>query len=419
MKAVITPSTAYGSITAPPSKSMAHRMIMCAALAGIHAPDKDALQSYYNADAKQFICNGSLLSNVEMSEDIRASAACSETLNSLIKEIRAEDADQDPGKKYEFNCGESGSTLRFFIPAALLFGRETFFRGSSYLLQRPLGVYEDICRKCGLVFERNDYFIRVKGPLRPGDFCVPGDISSQFISGLLFALPLLNGMSRIIISGKIESRPYIDMTIKTMRDFGVTASWEDSHTLSVPGGQAYRPGKYTVEGDYSNAAFLEAFNLIGGNVDVKGLREDSPQGDRVFREYFKKLQEKDAVPDISDCPDLGPVLIALSALLHGCTLTGTGRLRIKESDRGNAMREELAKLGIDIEVGNNSVIIPDRELRAPERELDTHNDHRIAMALAIILTKTGGVINNAEAVNKSFPGFFDTLKKLHIDVTLG
>ena len=223
------------------------------------------------------------------------------------------------------------------------------------------------------------------------------------------------------------------MTLQAQEQFGVRAEWEDDLTIRIRGGQKYRPQKTRVEGDYSNAAFFEALNLAGGNVTVEGLKADSLQGDRVYRQHLDKIREGYAEIDLSDCPDLGPVLIAAAALQHGAKFIGTRRLKIKESDRGLAMRQELDKMGVTVETEENEIFAhagaerreepADEEcfgkasgLRRPKEPLDGHNDHRIVMALAVMLTKTGGTIRGAEAVRKSLPDFWDRLAELGVEM---
>ena len=173
-----------------------------------------------------------------------------------------------------------------------------------------------------------------------------------------------------------------------------------------------------VEGDYSNAAFLDAFNLIGGNVQVEGLKEESLQGDKIYRQYFQALLEEEACLDISECPDLGPILMGMAAANRGATFTGTRRLKIKESDRGAVMAEELQKFGIQVDVMENHIVVHSGKLHEPEMPLNSHNDHRIAMTLATLCTLTGGVIEDCMAINKSFPSYYKVIEKLGIYVKI-
>lgn len=315
-------------------------------------------------------------------------------------------------------CNECGSTLRFFTPLCMLSGEERALTGSAYLMQRPMTVYEDISQKQGLVFVRNAGSITVQGRLKSGAYEVPGDISSQFISGLLFALPLLDGNSELHILPPVESKPYIDLTTAALREFGIDISNKEN-TYYITGNRHYAPRDVTVEGDCSNAAFFEALNFAGSEVSVEGIRQDTLQGDRVFKILFEKIKNTDDVIGIADCPDLGPVLFAVAALCGGARFTGTRRLRIKESDRAEAMRRELDKLGVRVEAGENTVDVLPSVLHAPSGTLNGHNDHRIVMALSVLLTVTGGVIEGAEAVNKSFPDFFDRLKDLGVELSYG
>ncbi len=418
MRVRIEKSRAKGRIKAPPSKSFAHRLIIAAGL----------------SEGK------SVISSVSKSEDILATLDCIKALtnaeicereseNSLEIEISGgkiggkrsenEALAENHGagdKPLELYCRESGSTLRFFIPIALADGRETVFHGSERLIKRPMSVYEDICLEKGLTFENDGEKIRVKGPLQAGRFKVRGDISSQFITGLLFALPTLEGDSEIEIIPPIDSRPYIDITLEVLRSFGVFAEWQGDNKIFVKGNSKYKEVNCEVEGDFSNAAFLSAFNYLGGDVEVTGLREDSPQGDKIYREYFEKINLTHPTLDINDCPDLAPVLMALAAAKNGVTLTGTRRLKIKESDRGVRVAEELLKFGIKTELCENSLTVFQGELKKPSEILSGHNDHRIVMSLSLLTSLVGGEIEGAEAVAKSYPDYFEAIKQLGIEV---
>jgi len=399
----ISPSTAKGKMIAPPSKSMAHRYLISAAL----------------AEGK------SVISNIDLSEDIKATLGCIKQLGADAEVVTGEEANQivvqgAGSKVFEsaadrlFNCNESGSTLRFFIPLAMLSPSPAKFIGSEVLMTRPLSVYETICEQQKIKLAHVTGGIEVEGKLSSGVFEVPGNISSQFITGLLFALPLLKGDSKIVLTESVESKPYIDMTLQVQKEFGINAVWENENTLVVPGGQFYRSFDGAVEGDYSNAAFFEALNYLGGSVEVTGLREDSLQGDKVYLELFKRLSEGNAKIDISDCPDLGPILLTMAAALHGGEFTGTKRLAIKESNRGAVMCEELAKFGIKSLQEENRIIIYPGKPVAPAETVLGHNDHRIVMSMATLLTVTGGQIEGVEAVRKSLPDYFDRVRKLGI-----
>ena len=400
MNVLIRPGTARGTVAAPPSKSMAHRLLICAAL----------------ADGE------STVRGVDRSEDILATADCLAALGASLSwegdAVRIRGCDPRKAGPAVLRCRESGSTLRFMIPLCLLSGNPMRLEGSETLLSRPLSVYEDLCREQGLTLRRENAGLLAEGCLVPGEYTVPGGISSQFITGLLFALPLLPADSRIRLIPPVESRSYLSLTLQALHDAGVDVSWTDENTLLIPGNAAYHPLDTEVEGDYSNAAFFEALNCAGGNVTVTGLRPDSLQGDRVYREFFPRLSAENAELDLADCPDLAPVLFAAAALGRGASFTGTRRLRFKESDRGAAMAQELAKFGVQLISEENRITVPAAPLRAPSEPLDSHNDHRIAMALSLLCTRTGGEIRGAEAVRKSFPDYWDRLQSLGIEIEI-
>ena len=398
MKAVFEPSRAVGVMPAPPSKSMAHRMLICAALSG----------------------GPCTVSGVELSQDVAATLNCLSAIGVQHQwqgsDLTLWGGDVFASPAEEVFCGESGSTLRFFIPLFLLGKKKVTLTGAGRLMERPLEVYQNLCRERTLLFGQQEGKLFVRGPLQPGLFQLPGDVSSQFITGLLLALPLLEAGSVISLTPPVSSRAYIEMTRQAQALFGVESVWTDENTLRVFGGQQYRAADVTVEGDWSNGAFLEGFNLLEGAVSVENLIEDSLQGDKIYAKYFKMLQNGCPTLDIDQCPDLGPVLMALAAACHGATLTGTARLKIKESDRGAAMAEELAKMGVRCTVGEDTITIPGGQLQPPAAPLQGHNDHRVVMALSLLLSRTGGVIEGAQAVAKSWPGFFDCIRALGIRV---
>ena len=397
MNITILPSKANGEIKAQPSKSMAHRLIIAAVLAK----------------------GKSVIKNVVMSEDIKATLSAAEAFGAKYEiagdEITVDSNGFNPEKNAVINCNESGSTLRFLIPVALTASFSIVFSGKQRLMKRPLAEYENICKKEGLAFDRKDGKIEVCGKLCAGNYEIRGDVSSQYITGLLFALPLLDDDSVLKILPPVESRSYIDLTFETL-DIAKIRYEKDGDTVKIFGNQQYSPITETVEGDFSNAAFPDAFGLIGGDVTVTGLSENSKQGDSVYKEYFNRLICETPALDIQNCPDLAPVLLAVAALKNGATLENTARLRYKESDRGNAMKEELEKFGADITVEENSITVKKAPLHFPSSPLSSHNDHRIAMALSVICSVTGGTITGAEAVNKSYPNYWKDLEKLGIEV---
>lgn len=398
-QAVFTPSKLCGSVSAPPSKSMAHRYLIGAALSGEKA----------------------LLRGVQYSEDILATIDCLRTLGvKITTENDTVAIDPEDFMKAEnpiLNCRESGSTLRFFIPLALCLGKSVTLCGSERLFLRPLTVYEELCKENGFLFQKDKNSVTLCGRLENGSYKIRGDISSQFITGLIFALVYLNKTSVIEILPPFESRSYIDLTISALKSFGARVEFTDDLKIEInPAKLSSFSGK--IEGDYSNAAFLDAFNHIGSSVRIENLKPDSLQGDRVYADYFEKISGGRPTLDISDCPDLGPVLIALAALKNGAVFIGTDRLKIKESDRGAAMHEELSKLGGGLVFGENEITVPKQNLKYKGEALDGHNDHRIVMAMSVILTTTGGCIKGIDAVKKSYPEFFADIKELGAKVEL-
>ncbi len=399
MIASFKPFVLSGTVDAPPSKSMAHRYLIGAALSGKRCT----------------------LSGVDFSEDILASIDCLRALGAKII-IDDDTVTVDPKGFMRVDdpileCRESGSTLRFFIPLALCLGKEVRLKGSDRLLQRPLDVYEELCQDKGFVFNKDKNSVTVCGMLDAGSYKIRGDISSQFITGLILALMHLRKDSSIEIIPPFESRSYIDLTLSALRSFGADVEFTGEYRIEIKASDMHSfSGR--IEGDYSNAAFLDAFNYIGSRVEIKNLKADSLQGDRVYSEYFGQLMRGAPTLDISDCPDLGPVLLALAALKNGATFTGTDRLKAKESDRGASMHAELAKLGGGLIFGNNMITVPKQELQYKGEILDGHNDHRIVMAMAVVLSVTGGAIKDAQAVKKSYPGFFDDIAKLGSKVEL-
>ena len=402
MIAKIERSKACGSVTVPPSKSVAHRLLISAALA------EDGESEIFNLpDCDDVIATEAALTafgaSFEKKEGSLVVRGASMRSASVAKDIF---------------CNESGSTLRFLIPLALLSGNSVTFTGAGKLMERPHKIYADIAKEKGFYYRQESGRITVKGPLPAGEYTLPGNVSSQFITGLLFALSTLDEDSRIVITENIESRSYIDLTVSARADFGVTVTWLDERTLYIKGAQKYCTRKITVEGDFSASAFIEAFNLFGGDAQVLGLSDSSLQGDRVYRELFPKLAGGYATVDITNCPDLAPILFVIAAAKHGAEFTGTARLRIKESDRAAVMAAELAKVGADVAVYDNRVVISKTALHPAKEMLLGHNDHRIVMALSVLLSTLGGEISDAKATSKSYPEFFEHLIKLGIKVSL-
>ena len=386
MNITIQPGKLKGLVTAPPSKSYGHRMLLCAQLAE----------------------GDSVISGLSESEDILATKDCLHALQE-----RTPDA--------VFPCRESGSTLRFLIPSALVLCGGGIFTGTQRLIERGIGIYEEIFASAAamgadICLEKEADKIRIKGNLPAGNYKMRGDVSSQFVTGMLLALPLLEGNSMLRVLPPVESRPYIDITIDVMKQFGVAIREVEPNLFLIRGGQKYQAGNYQVEGDWSNGAFLYGFREIGSDLQIQGLNMKSLQGDKACLSFFKMLP--DQTIDLSDTPDLGPVLFAVAAAKGGGAFTGIRRLRIKESDRAQAMADELAKFGVVCRVTENEMILTSSGLKKPEVPLDGHNDHRIVMALSILASITGGTILGAQAVRKSWPDYFTVMQKAGMELSV-
>ena len=421
MKSVtLTPSELRGSITVPPSKSLSHRAVICAALAeGI-----------------------SVIHNIGASEDIEVTI---DAMRSLGAEIRRDGTTLtiDGSKTMRrsepltIDCGESGSTLRFLMPLVLHCAAEVTFIGRGRLPMRPLNTFYTIFDRCGVSYSCTEGLLPIT--VGTGDISgvneIEGNISSQFVSGLLFSLPLFPYKSEIRINTPLESRGYVDMTIDVMRQFGVEVENNNYHTFKIKGGQRYTPQDYTVEGDFSQAAFFLAAGALGSFVVCKGLNPSSIQGDKQIIDVIKRMGggiviENDgiaAVPsklhgtkiDAAQIPDLVPIMTVLGALAEGETvISNASRLRIKESDRLSAITEQLNALGATVLEKNDGLII--EGINALNGGTTSScNDHRIAMSIAIASSRCSEevVVNDSECVKKSYPHFWQDFESLggHVD----
>ena len=423
MRAVITPGAAEGAMQVPPSKSIAHRALLAAALC-------------------EQPCT---LAGVAASEDIaatlralRAFGAAAEAQPDGTLLVRGVPLPQAPDAPLD--CGESGSTLRFLVPLLALTGKPVTLTGRGRLMARPQEVYAGLFAARGLPFAQSADSLRFCGPLPAGTYRLSGAVSSQFITGLLLALPLLRGNSLLRIDPPLESRPYVELTLAVQAAFGVRAFWQDELTLAVPGSQHYRrAAPFAVPGDDSQAAFVAALGALSGATRCLGLDPASRQGDRVIFEFLarlgaapKRLADGSVLVrqapltagefDLADCPDLGPILMVLCCFAAGTSrILHAGRLRLKESDRIAAMQTELAKLGLVVECEGDTLVIRGNggaSCAAPREALCGHNDHRVVMALAVAASRCTGpvTITGAEAVAKSWPNFFADLQKTGVKV---
>lgn len=399
MKVKILPSKTSGEVSAPPSKSFAHRYLIGSVLSR----------------------GKCVIKNIADSDDISATLSCIEQLGgSVTKDGNIVTVIPTNEKQIEnavFDCKESGSTLRFFIPVVLATGaKNCTFSGSERLLARGIKEYERLFENSDVKINSDEKSIEVNGTLSAGNYEISGEVSSQYTTGMLFALSVLDGKSTLKITGNAESRAYVDMTIKVLKDFGADITETEKNFFEINGKGRLSPGEFTVEGDWSNAAFLIALSRLLGTISVSGLNENSVQGDRFSSVAFDALDGENAEIDLKDCPDLAPILFAYAAYKNGGKFINTRRLRVKESDRANVMAEELKKFGANVKVYENSVEIEKTQLKPPIVPLCGHNDHRIVMALSVLAAVFGAEIDGAEAVNKSYPDFFRVIKKAGVNV---
>ena len=396
MDLTIYPSKLAGEVTPPSSKSQAHRALIAAALGG----------------------GISTISNLADSQDIQATRRCLSALGALVEDLGPGilrvhglgNSIPQAGPFPTLDCGESGSTLRFLIPAALLVQGGAAFTGRGRLMERPLAPYETLFREKGIGWGLENGVLTLDSgrgydrlALDPGEYRLPGNVSSQFITGLLFVLPLLEGDSDLVLTSPLESRGYVDLTLDVLNKFGVTVDPRENG-FHVPGGQKYRAGDLAIEADWSQAAFWYAANHLGGQVDIRGLDQSSRQGDREVAAYCRKLARPGDVDiDLSQCPDLVPPLAAIAAVRAGTTrLTNAARLRMKESDRLSTTAALLTALGGRAEEGPDFLTVHGGTLTGGM--VDCANDHRIAMAAAIAATACTGPVTvlGAQCVQKSY-----------------
>ncbi len=411
-KVRVFPSVFNGEVTLPPSKSDVHRAILCASLAR----------------------GKSVISPVDMSQDILATIDCAKALGADItvdgSTVYVDGTNLFGSKTAELNCRESGSTLRFFIPVAAAGGVAATFTGKGRLPQRPIGIYLDCLPKFGVKCTTEGGLpLDISGRLQSGCFEVPGNVSSQFITGLLLALPLTGKDCTIAVTSPLQSVGYINMTIRTMGVFGVKVEATENGYF-IKGGQSYKPCRYTCEGDWSQAAFFMAAGALGGRLTLKGLRTDSIQGDMQCLEIFKEFGADVTVTpngitvtggdlkgisiDATQIPDLVPILAVTAAFAKGSTnIYGAERLRIKESDRLNAISTCLNKVGARVTEKPDGLIIEGVK-SAAGGSVEGYNDHRIVMSMAICAEKSTAPIeiSDKESINKSYPSFFEDYKKV-------
>lgn len=420
----ILPTKLQGTVVAPSSKSMGHREIICAGLAA----------------------GTSIIDNISMSKDIEATMRCLKAINVAVDEIpsmiEGRKALQISGTGHPLaaadsvDCGESGSTLRFFLPLGANLNCPLTFTGHGKLVSRPLQAYYDIFDEKFIQYfnDNGNLPVTVNGRLTPGTYKLPGDVSSQFVSGLLFALPMLNADSVIEITSPLESSAYVDMTINCLAKFGIQIENEGGmhRRYLVKGKQHYQAQDSQVEGDWSQAAFWTVGGSLGTSITCEGVNVNSLQGDQAVVGIMERMGAaikqdansitvnsgvtKATVIDAANCPDIIPVLTVLAAVSEGTTkIINAGRLRIKECDRLAAMTSELNKMGATItEESEGLTIIGKPEGLKGGVTVDAWNDHRIAMSLAIAAQKCQEpiVLTSAESVAKSYPTFWEDYKSV-------
>lgn len=392
----IYPSMLQGELIAPPSKSVAHRAIICATVS-------------------QGDC---LINNVKLSDDIEATINGMKAMGSKIEIIdnklfvrrcvRNEEA--------TINCRESGSTMRFLIPLAAAMGMTATFTGEGRLPERTIAIYENILNDKGLFIKsRGGYLpLEIKGRLKGGIVELRGDISSQFVSGLLMAAPLMEEGLEIVLTTELQSAPYVDITIDIMKKFGVSVERTDKG-YKVPEDSTYESTDYTIEGDFSQASFWLVANALGSDITVKGLNENTVQGDREIIDIINRLREEDdVIINAMNIPDLVPIICVLAGLRKGkTTITDADRLRLKESDRLESTAAMLNVLGADYQLGFDGFVINGVE-QYEGGTINSYNDHRIAMAAAIASTRCRQPVKilDCDSVNKSYPNFYDEFVRL-------
>lgn len=404
---VIKPKKLKGTIEVPPSKSLSHRAIISAAL-----------------------CREgqSIVDNVILSEDIIATIEGMKQLGTNIEIV------ENANKTYKLfikrntkelkdvviNCNESGSTLRFLIPIALSLCENSTFEGKGKLVERPLDVYYNIFKRDNINYKNNSgkLPLSVNGKLKGGNYEVSGSISSQFITGLLFALPLLDNDSAVIISDKLESVGYVDLTINILNKFNINVENNDYKEFKIHGHSNYKSSDYYVEGDFSQGAFFLTAAAVGNDVVCTGLNENSLQGDKEILNIIKEFEtdKKEIIIDASQIPDLVPILTVLASLKDGKTtkIINAERVRIKESDRLKAISTEMNKLGADITELKDGLVIKGQKSLKGNATVNSWNDHRIAMSLAVAATKCESeiILEDYLSVNKSYPKFWTDYESL-------
>lgn len=415
MKVKITPSIVSGTVSIPSSKSISHRAIICASLA-------------------QGISN---ITNLTFSKDIEATINCMRAFGAKI-ECEENSCTIEGCNLFKLkdniycDCNESGSTLRFLIPAGALSNKTVTYLGKGRLLERPMGIYQKIFDEQKMLFNQSKDAIQIQGKLKPGHYQIDGNISSQFISGLLFVLPLLDSDSTLTINEPYESKSYVDLTLDMLKCFGIEIK-QNNNTYYIQGKQKYIAHDVKIEGDYSQMAFFGVLAGLNNSLTCSNMNLKSVQGDKAILDILADAgcnidSKEDSITihpsklypktiDLSDCPDLGPILCVLASFCdQTTTIINAQRLRMKESDRIEAMETELKKWDVDIQTTFDSITIRGKNEYVLDHipTIDSHNDHRIVMAMCVfsLCAKTPCIIENAQAITKSYPNFFEDIQQI-------
>lgn len=420
MNIIVHNSKCKGEVNIPPSKSDMHRAIISASLAK----------------------GRSIIRNVTLSQDIEATINAFITLGAKItldgNVLYIEGIDLNNVEPCVIDCNESGTTLRFLIPILSVLNKNSKLKGAKKLLSRPLSVYENIFNEQNLKFNLNEDYLEIEGKIKPKEYIVEGDISSQFVSGLLFSLPLLDGDSIIKVKEPFESESYVNMTLKTLKEFGININRVNKNEFHVYGKQKYKASEYNVEADFSQFAFYAVLGALNNDLVCKGLNFNSCQGDKVILDILKDFGVKyevnndevkiyrcphisGSLVDLKDCVDLGPIVMVLSLFSEEkVRLINTRRLVFKESNRVDAIVSNFIKLGANIDIKENEVIINPSLLTNTDEVLNSFNDHRVMMALVVLSSVLNDytLISDATCVKKSYVNFYKDMLNLGIEVGL-
>jgi 3-phosphoshikimate 1-carboxyvinyltransferase len=418
MNVLINPTKLSGSVIIPASKSQSHRAIICASLAK----------------------GKSVINNIGFSDDIHSTIAAMEKIGAKIVRNEHQLIIQGVSRIMVMDdnfidCNESGSTLRFLIPILSLSKQKIVLTGKPSLFKRPMSIYEQIFKDRHLTYQQNERSIIIDGSITPGLYKIPGNISSQFVSGLMFSLPLLKEDSIIEIDGELESKEYIDMTLDVLNRFGIKITIENGKYI-IKGNQKYLPTKMIIEGDYSQMAFHAVAGLLGGDIICKNLSSNSLQPDRRILEFIKKMDGLyeptsngyifhcsntiGTTIDVSQSPDIAPILAVLGALSKGKTIIdNAARLKYKESNRLSSTYETLKQMNVKVEMTDAALLIEGQNY-VDGGVFESFNDHRIVMAIAIAAIRATKpvLIRNADAINKSYPNFFQDYQRLGGNITI-